>query len=105
MHELDPLPGLGDNSYDQHLRAMAAIPTPLLRRDGDHPLTHWHLDQLTISKTGKAVLAGQLHWLTLPVPERWVGGICIQPSTSTWYWDEQNHKPIKLDLSKALGID
>jgi hypothetical protein len=88
MHELDPLPGLGDIGYDLALRELAAQPDPLVQRSGGHPHDTWHLDEVSISEAGVAVLEGKRDWLESPLRERWVGGVRIAPSQRNWRWDE-----------------
>jgi hypothetical protein len=89
MHELDPLPGLGDVGYDLALRELAALPEPLVQRRGGHAHEEWHLDEIAITDRGVAVLEGKRDWLESPLPERWVGGIRIGPSRPNWRWDER----------------
>lgn len=89
MRERDPLPGLGDIAYDQVLRAFSALPEPLVARSGGHPPPEWRNDTVSITERGRALLAGRLHWLTLPVPPRWVGGVEIAPGRQNWHWNEQ----------------
>jgi hypothetical protein len=89
MHELDPLPGLGDIGYDLALRELAAGADPLVVRSDGHPQTEWHLDEIAISAAGVAVLEGKRDWLALPLPERWVGGARIASNQRNWRWDER----------------
>ncbi len=89
MHERDPLPGLGDIGYDLALRELAALPHPLVLRSGGHAPDAWHLDEVSITESGVAVLEGKRDWLELPLPERWVGGVRIAPAQRNWRWDER----------------
>ena len=88
MHDRDPLPGLGDLGYDLALRELAALPDALVRRSGDHTMPEWHLDEVAITDSGRAVLEGRRDALDLPLPERWVGGVRIAPGQRNWRWDE-----------------
>jgi hypothetical protein len=89
MHGRDPLPGLGDLGYDLALRELATLPEPLVQRSGTHSLDEWHLDEISITDSGVAVLEGKRDWLDSPRPERWVGGVRIAPRQRNWRWDER----------------
>ena len=89
MHDRDPLPGLGDLGYDQALRELAALPDPLVQRSGGHAYEAWNLDEVAITDSGRALLEGRRDALTLPFPERWVGGVRIAPGQRNWRWDER----------------
>jgi hypothetical protein len=89
MHERDPLPGLGDIGYDQVLREMAALAEPLVVRAGAQSPREWHRDEVAITALGRAVLTGERDCLSLPVPERWVGGVRIATGQRNWRWDDR----------------
>jgi len=86
----DPLTS-GDISMDRILRELAAVPEPLVLREDIHEVKQWTLDTVTITEAGRRLLAGELNWLELPVPERWVGGVRIAPGQRNWHWDEYRH--------------
>lgn len=88
MHQRDPLPGLGDIGYDLVLRELAALPEPLVVRSGGNARRAWHADDVAITEVGKEVLAGSRDALTLPLPDRWVGGVRVAPKQSNWHWNE-----------------
>jgi len=83
----DPLTS-GNISMDVILREMEALPEPLLLRTDKHEMHQSGLDTVTITDTGRRLLAGDINWLELPVVERWVGGIRIVPGQPNWHWDE-----------------
>jgi hypothetical protein len=56
---------------------------------GDHALLKWHLDEVAITESGRAVLEGRRDALALPLPERWVGGVRIAPAQRNWRWAER----------------
>ena len=89
MHDRDPLPGLGDLGYDQALRELAAPADALVRRSGGHAREAWHLDEVAITDSGRAVLEGRRDALELPFPERWVGGVRIATGQRNWRWNER----------------
>lgn len=85
MRERDPLPGLGDTGYDRLLRELASGPEPLVERAAAGT---WHLDTVSLTAHGRAVLAGD-DWLASAAPERWVGGVRIAPGQANWRRDER----------------
>jgi hypothetical protein len=89
MHDRDPLPGLGDIGYDLALRELAAPADPLVQRSGGHAPAAWNLDEVAITELGRALLEGRRDALALPLPERWVGGVCIVTGQANWRWDER----------------
>jgi len=89
MHDRDPLPGLGDIGYDLALRELAALPDPLVQRSGGNAPRAWHLDDVAITELGRSVLEGRRDALSLPLPERWVGGVRIAPGQRNWRWNER----------------
>jgi hypothetical protein len=84
----DPLPGLGDLGYEQTLRDMENLSEPLVLRSGGHAVKEWFRDEVELSELGRAVLAGRVNWLDLPVPERWLGGVQIATRHNHWRWHE-----------------
>lgn len=74
MREREPLPFLGDLMFRHVLDDLGDTTVPLLADDG----TAWPRRLLTITETGRAVLAGAVDFLSLYRGERWVGGIRIR---------------------------
>ncbi len=94
MHHYDSLPGLGDVGYDFALREMGAGAEPLVWRSGAQPPEAWHLDDVTLTDSGRAVLDGARDWLDFPIAERWVGGVRIAPGQPNWRWDERARRVV-----------
>ncbi|MGV3590555.1 MAG: DUF1835 domain-containing protein [Gammaproteobacteria bacterium] len=88
MHTCDPLPGLGDISHDQVLRALAAVAEPLVQRSGANAPQQWHLDEIELTAAGREVLDGRRNWLDVVQVERWVGGVRIAAGQHNWHWDD-----------------
>jgi hypothetical protein len=88
MQEWEPLPWLGDiglrGIVDVMKRASEKVFTATF--DGDD--RRWNRERLTITDMGRAVLAGEVDWLSLSPPERWVGGVRIAAASKCWRWDE-----------------
>jgi hypothetical protein len=51
-------------------------------------------DVLTITDAGRAVLRGELDFLSLRPPSRWVGGVQIGAHHPDWRWDEAHREPV-----------
>ena len=95
IHERDPLPGLGDLSHDRMLREMAALREPLLTRTGNNSRNAWHADTVEVTDAGRAVLEGNVNWLSLAVAERWVGGVRVAPGQRNWHWDDKTSSAVQ----------
>jgi hypothetical protein len=97
----DPLPGLGDLSYEHMLREMERLSEPLLVRSGAHPLRQWHLDEVEIAETGRALLEGKRNWFELGPPPRWVGATRVMPGPYNWCWDYPQRDAV---VTKAWSV-
>lgn len=91
-YSIDPLPGQGDSQVRSRVLAMERTSSPLIaRRHGVDNLgrsrSPW-TDVLTITDTGRAVLRGEVDYLSLAPPSRWVGGVRIGGTAPDWRWDE-----------------
>jgi len=89
---IDPLPGQGDVQVRNRVLAMERTSAPLIARrpgiDKSGPLRAPWTDVLTITDTGQAVLRGEIEYLSLAPPSRWVGGVEIGGASPDWRWDE-----------------
>jgi hypothetical protein len=102
--ELDPLPGQGD--FNVRIRVLdmeGAISRVYERRPGVGPdgqaRPPW-TDVLTITDLGRAVLKGDVDFLSLRPPNRWVGGVQIGVGMPDWRWNEQMQDAVCLDGSE-----
>lgn len=91
-YEVDPLPGQGDSQIASRVLAMEQTGAPLIaRRPGTDRLgrsrSPW-TDVLTITETGRAVLGGEIDYLSLTPPSRCVGGVEVGGENPDWRWDE-----------------
>jgi hypothetical protein len=85
--ERDPLPWLGDLMFRSIVQAMKQVSEPVFTGLVDEPESPVWREQLTITPMGRAVLAGDVDWLSLRPAERWVGGVAIRPGAPCWRWD------------------
>ena len=93
--EVEPLPWLGDVMLLAIVEAMAKASEPVFTIKGDSSGPEWPQRRLEITPAGRAVLNGEIDWLSLSPPERWIGGVRIVPGTPHWRWDEAAGLPVR----------
>lgn len=98
-YERDPLPGQGDLQIrDRVLNMEGARERVYHRRAGvgrnGEVRPPW-TDLLTITDIGAMVLQGELDYLSLGPPTRWVGGVQVGPGKPEWRWDEQTRDVVR----------
>ena len=49
---------------------------------------------MTLTDLGRAVLRGEVDFLSLKPPSRWVGGVEIAPGRPDWRWDEKRRDAV-----------
>ena len=94
MRERDPLPWLGDVMYWHILRSMMQTSQAVFEIADEDLIQPWLKRLLTITDTGRDVLASKKDWLTLNPPERWLGGVKTVAGHSCWRWDHQQNQPV-----------
>jgi len=90
MREREPLPWLGDIMLLFILDSMRAASEPVFTGAFEGEQRRWPDELLTITDLGRAVLAGEVDWLSLSPPERWLGGVRVSAASPCWRWDEQS---------------
>ncbi len=90
MREREPLPWLGDIMLSFILDSMKRASEPVFTGAFEGKHRRWPDERLTITDLGRAVLAGDVDWLSLSPPDRWLGGVCISAACPCWRWDEQS---------------
>ncbi len=100
-YEHDPLPGQGDLQVRDRVLSMEGASARVYeRRPGVGPdgkaRPPW-TDVFTITDLGRAVLKGELDFLSLRPPNRWVGGVQIGAGLPDWRWNEQIKDAVCLD--------
>ncbi len=82
QHSVEPLPFLGDLGVLGAVERLALSDPPVLTIEpGEKPFPR----VASITETGRQVLAGNIDYLTLHPPERWVGGVIAD---GAWRWGE-----------------
>ncbi len=94
MRQREPLPWFGDVMLVHILRCMARAHRAVFESAFAGDDRGWPNERLTITDLGRAVLAGQVDFLSLRPPERWVGGVRIAPGLPCWYWNDQTAVPV-----------
>jgi hypothetical protein len=89
----DPLPGQADGHFLRRVLGMEGAKARVYeRRPGAGPdgeaRPPW-TDVLAITELGRAVLKGEVDFMSLGPPSRWVGGVQIGTGMPDWRWDEQ----------------
>jgi len=101
MHwEVDPLPGQGDlHVRDRVLNMEGARARVFERRAGvgaaGNARPPW-TDILSITDLGRAVLQGEVDFMSLTPPRRWVGGVQIGAGMPDWRWDDKARDAVRL---------
>jgi hypothetical protein len=106
-YERDPLPGQGDlqlrdrvlNMEDASARVYQRRPGVDRNGESRPPWT----DVFTITDLGRAVLRGDVDFLSLRPPSRWVGGVQIGHGLPDWRWNEQTRDAVCRQPSRSQG--
>ncbi|WP_247886841.1 DUF1835 domain-containing protein [Azospirillum sp. SYSU D00513] len=93
--EREPLPWLGDVMFLAVVEGMARAREPAFTMPDAGPEVRWPDRRLEITAAGRALLRGELDWLSMGPPERWVGGVRIGPGAPDWRWDEAGERPVR----------
>ena len=99
MRKRDPLPWLGDVMYWHILRSMLQTSQAAFEIAKEDSTKPWSEHLLTITDTGRNVLANKKDWLTLNPPERWLGGVKIAAGHSCWRWGHQQNQFVYKEIS------
>jgi len=92
--ESDPLPWLGDIMFWFILESMMQASEAVIKISVNDLNKPWQKRTLSITEKGQQVLAGNLDWLSLQPPVRWLGGIFLEPESQCWRWDTRLDKPV-----------
>jgi hypothetical protein len=94
-NERDPIPSNTDLLVRSIVINMRQESRCLLKRTQVSEVPGWN-DTLEITGLGRQVLAGEVDWLSLGPPPRWVGGVEIGPGLRDWRWDEARREAAAL---------
>jgi hypothetical protein len=88
MMEREPLPWLSDLMFLFIVESMKRVDQPVFTGASEGADRDWPRERLAITPLGRAVLAGEVDWLSLRPPVRWLGGVRIARASPCWRWDE-----------------
>lgn len=92
---------LGDIVFYWYLERLSDSDTPLVTwKDGSRVLAPRGKDdsrefvtgELTVTDTGRAVMAGKRDWQSINRSSRWLGGVEIKPGKDGWRWNPEERK-------------
>jgi hypothetical protein len=95
MLEHDPLPFLSDLMLKDFVAAMQRVTRPVFTAAFEDDDRRWYRERLTITPLGLAVLAGEVDFLSLSPPERWLGGVRVRGDGPCWRWDESRGTTVR----------
>jgi len=70
------------------VESMKRVERPVFTGTFEGEDRHWPKERLAITPLGRAVLAGEVDWLSLHPPPRWLGGVLVPGTAPCWRWDE-----------------
>jgi uncharacterized protein DUF1835 len=91
--DIDPLPGQGDFHVLNRVLNMEGASARVFERRSDvgaegKSRPPW-TDRLSITDLGRAVLKGDVDFMSLTPPDRWVGGVEIGAGMPDWRWNDK----------------
>jgi hypothetical protein len=98
-YERDPLPGQGDLQIRDRIKNMEGADARVYERrpcvdpkgEARPPWT----DVFTTTDLGRAVLKGEVDFLSLRPPRRWVGGVQVAAGSTDWRWNEESRSVVR----------
>ncbi len=95
---MEQAPFLTDTAYALHVRRLTEAARSLVRIAGGSSLaalSYQHGDRgvaLEITDRGRSVLEGEEDWADESYPERWLGGVHLEPGQVPWRWDRMSSR-------------
>ena len=96
VQQREERPFMGDLSLWTYARDLSLEPHPLLATAGGGVFAlpdsnggggAFVAQELSLTESGRAALAGQADWVTLHGIDRWLGGVHLQGHEAAWRWD------------------
>lgn len=91
VQALERAPWLGDTSFLHCLRGLASPPMPLVRLEAEPGGSLRH-QRISLTATGRDVLAGREDWVRLHGIDRWLGGVHLRGQQAQWRWDGERSR-------------
>lgn len=95
MMQREPLPFMTDLMMLFIVESMKKARRPVFHGAFEGEDQHWPKEILTIAPLGRSVLSGEVDWLSLHPPVRWLGGVRIDGDMPTWRWDDASTTIVK----------
>jgi hypothetical protein len=89
VQALERSPYQGDTSFFHCLRGLASPPMPLIRLEAA-PGGSIRNQRISLTATGRDVLAGREDWVRLHGIDRWLGGVHLHGRQAQWRWDGEH---------------
>jgi len=89
VQALEKRPFQGDTSFFHCLKGLASPPMPLIRLEGG-PGGSARSQRISLTATGRDVLAGREDWVRLHGIDRWLGGVHLHGRQAQWRWDGEH---------------
>jgi hypothetical protein len=84
--DLEDRPFMGDTTFAERVRRLAAAPSPLVTFD-EASAGAWSHGRVATTTVGRAVLAGQADAVAINGIDRWLGGVRLSGRERIWRWD------------------
>jgi hypothetical protein len=78
---------MGDSTLWERVEELGAGPNPLARLDVTRRKQALPEGKVTLTDTGRAVLAGEVDWAAAHRLDRWYGGVHLESDRGHWRWD------------------
>ena len=91
VQALEKSPYQGDSSFFHCLRGLASPPMPLIRLQAG-PGGSIRSQRISLTATGRDVLAGREDWVRLHGIDRWLGGVHLHGRQAQWRWDGERSR-------------
>ncbi len=87
MQQREPLPWMSDLIFLCIVQGMQRAGQPVLDGLHDDEDQDWPKRRLTITPSGRSVLAGKADYLSLRPQPRWLGGVLLPDAAPCWRWE------------------
>lgn len=86
--QAEPLPWLADLMFRDLLETLSSSTEAAIVIEPGHDDNSWAEDEVSLTNSGRDVLAGKRQWHSLGPAERWLGGVRIGHGAPDWVWNE-----------------
>jgi hypothetical protein len=83
---------MGDWSFWKYVQELASGPSPAVAVETEASDPRFPKGTVSITETGRRVLAGEVDWVKLAGLDRWIGGVHLEGRRVPWRWDQRAGK-------------